>query len=421
MRITLLDVENYKRIKKIVIAPGSRNFILIAGMNKQGKSSLLGAITTTLGGKGEEPEMPIREGEDHADIRIDLEGDDGSYQVHKRFLKSGNSSLKVTGKDGKLSSPQKVLDRIIGTRFLDPLMFSRLDDKLQFEALLGCVDLEIDLKEWAVEHKATYELRTTANRDAKRAKVQLEENPDPGSIPEVSTADLVNAISKLNDKAAAHASAKGTYAQLKKEATEKKEYIERLKKQVERATDEYEKICDDGKEAKENLAKAPDVYDELAAKRRELEEASGQEEVRIRKMAQLERHKVSKLTYENCVEESRQCTEKLEALDKKKKIALEKAEMPVKGLSIGDDSLTYNNIPLSQASGAEQLTVSLALAAAMSPHLDDIWVEDGALLDENSLKLVEEFATKKNKRVWLERVGESDENAVIIEDGSVRV
>ena len=421
MRITLLDVENYKRIKKIVIAPGSRNFILIAGMNKQGKSSLLGAITTTLGGKGEDPEMPIREGEDHADIKIHLDGDDGSYEVHKRFLKSGNSSLKVTGVDGKLSSPQKVLDRIVGTRFLDPLAFSRLGEKEQRAALLNVVDLDIDLAEWEKDRKIIFDSRTDANRDVKRHRTELEANPDPGEIPEVSTAALVHAIGELNDKAAAHASAKGTYDQLVKEAKEKKEYIERLKKNLEFATNEYEKICDDGREAKENLGKAPDVFDELAAKRRQLEAASGQEEERIRKMAQLERHKAAKHAYSTKSGVSEKYTSQLEEMDKAKKEALDKAAMPVDGLSIGDDGLIYKGIPLSQASGAEQLTVSLALAAAMAPQLRDIWVEDGALLDENSLKLVEEFAISKDLRIWLERVGESDDDAIIIEDGSIRV
>lgn len=421
MEITLLDVENFKRVKKIVIVPGSRNFILIGGLNKQGKSSLLGAITTTLGGKGEEPDMPIREGADHADIRIDLEGDDGSYQVHKRFLKSGSSSLKVTGSDGKLSSPQKVLDRIIGTRFLDPLAFSRLGEKEQRAALLKCVTLEIDLDEVAKELKAEFDNRTTCNRRVKEYKVELDANPHPGEIPTASTASLVHIIGELNDKAMAHASAKGTYDQLRKEADEKKEYIERLKKNIEFATKEYEEICLNGREAKDNLVKAPDVYEELAAKRRELEDASGQEEIRIRKMAQLERHERATSQHETLTLVSENHSEKIVALDKKREEALAKAEMPVDGLSIGDDGLIYNKIPLSQASGAEQLTVSLALAAAMSPNLKDIWVEDGALLDEFSLKLVEEFAEKKDLRIWLERVGESDENAVIIKDGSVKV
>ena len=419
MKITLLDVENFKKVKKVTIAPGQKSIILIGGMNKQGKSSLLSAMTAALGGKGEDPKKPIRDGEDHADIKIEI--DDGDYVIHKRFLKSGNSSLKVEGRDGKLASPQKVLDKIVGTRFLDPLKFSRLDDKEQRAALLKCVDLGIDLDELDRERKAAYDNRTSSNRRAKEAKVELDANPNPGVIPEASTAALVHAIGELNDKAAAHASAKGTYDQLKKEANEKKEYIERLKKNLEFATNEYEKICDDGREAKTNLDKAPDVSAELAAKRKELDEASGLEEERIRKKAQLERHERASHSYKTLTAVSEEHTRVIEELDKKKRAALDSAKMPVKGLSIDDEGLIYNDIPLSQASGAEQLRVSLALAAKMSPKLRDIWVEDGALLDENSLKLVEDFAKENDCRIWLERVGEGDDTALIIEEGSLRV
>jgi len=62
----------------------------------------------------------------------------------------------------------------------------------------------------------------------------------------------------------------------------------------------------------------------------------------------------------------------------------------------------------------------LAIAAALSPELKDIWVEDGALLDKDSLKLVDAFAKERELRIWLERVGESDDDVVIIEEGVVR-
>ena len=420
MRITLLDIENYLRLKKVSIRPAGRHVIKIAGMNKQGKTSLLRAISNAFGGKGEDPVMPIHKGKDRADIRIELEGDDGSYQMHKSFLKSGTSSLKVTGIDGKVTSPQKVLDRIVSMRFLDPLAFADLNDKEQREALLNAVDIGMDLKKWEKDRKAIFDSRTDVNRDVKRYKTELESNPDPGEIPKVSTAALVHVIGELNDKAAAHASAKGTYDQLKKEAEEKKEYVERLKKNLEKASKEYEEICDNGREAKGNLAKAPDVFDELSAKRRELEAASGHEEERIRKLAQKERHDNAKALLAKKTKASDEYTVDLTNMDEGKAKALSKAKMPVEGLTIGDEALFYGGVPLSQASGAEQLTVSLALAAAMSPHLQDIWAKDASLLDRDSLKLVEEFAKERNLCLWLEVVGDDVDDAIIIEDGTVK-
>jgi hypothetical protein len=42
------------------------------------------------------------------------------------------------------------------------------------------------------------------------------------------------------------------------------------------------------------------------------------------------------------------------------------------------------------------------------------------LLDENSLNLLAQLARDFGGQVWIERVGEGDESAVIIEDGMVK-
>ena len=43
--------------------------------------------------------------------------------------------------------------------------------------------------------------------------------------------------------------------------------------------------------------------------------------------------------------------------------------MPVEGLSFSDDgSVTFNDLPLDQASHAEQIRVSMAMAMALIPN-----------------------------------------------------
>lgn len=419
MKISLLTVKNFKKVREVAIAPGEKNIILIGGMNKQGKSSIIGAMSAALGGKNESPQKPIREGEKSADIKIVL--DDGKLVVTRRFLASGNSSLKVESPDGKLTSPQARLDRLVGLRFLDPLKFSRLAEKEQRATLLKCVDIGIDLDALAKERKAVFDERTGVNRDVKRYKVELEANPDPGAIPEDAGADLAGKISELMEKSQKHQREASRLEELRAEAKDKKEYIERLQKQIEKATDEYEVIVERGKQQAIVLSETPDVSTELDEAQKRFKEADAIREERIKKLAQKERHDRAKELFAKSETLSEELTEQIEALDEKKKSALENAKMPVEGLEIGDEGLLYNNLPLSQASGAEQLRVSLALAASMSPELSDIWVEDGALLDESSLKLVEDFAKENDLRIWLERVGELDDDALIIEDGSIRV
>ena len=89
------------------------------------------------------------------------------------------------------------------------------------------------------------------------------------------------------------------------------------------------------------------------------------------------------------------------------------------GLTLGDDGPMLDGVPLEQASGAQKLRVSVALGIAMNPRLKVLLVRDASLLDEDSLALVAEMAAAADAQVWLERVGDGDPAAVVIDDGQV--
>ena len=456
MKIKLIDVENYKKIRKVVIAPGERNVMLIAGMNKQGKSSLIGAFSAAIGGGKESPEEPIRKGAKHADIRIELEDDLEDLLIHRRFLKSGSSSLVVSSPEGKIASPQKLLDKLVGARFLDPLRFARLPAKQQRETLLGCVNLDLDLDEHARQHKEAYENRANSNREVKRLRAELESIPQTGQIPEVASSEkLLSDLDRLVEQDSARIEALHGLEKMREVARAKKQAIEDNKKRLEDAkqelesilklhefavrdaeseiadcesrlqevTEGYAKFVEKGKVRRteaEELAKT-DLSKDIAAAKQAIRDASSKNEERAILLSQREKRTLAEKALANAETHALAYQTEIEELEAKKETALANADMPIKGLSIDDERVIYNEVPLSQASGAEQLQVSLAIAAALNKELDDIWVEDGALLDSDSLKLVEKFAVDNDLRIWLERVGESDENCIIIEEGVIKI
>ena len=112
-------------------------------------------------------------------------------------------------------------------------------------------------------------------------------------------------------------------------------------------------------------------------------------------------------------------TAKLCALDEEKNAALAAAELPIDGLGVTDDGVTYNDIPFDQLSSAEQLRVSLAMAMALNPKLRVIRITDGSLLDSNSLQIIQDMIREKDFQLWLETVDESGEVGFVIEDGAV--
>lgn len=72
-----------------------------------------------------------------------------------------------------------------------------------------------------------------------------------------------------------------------------------------------------------------------------------------------------------------------------------------------------------QASTAEQLRVSAAIAMALSPALRVLIVREGSLLDSTSLAMLAEMAAEKDFVVLCETVDESGQVGIYIEDGSI--
>jgi hypothetical protein len=112
-------------------------------------------------------------------------------------------------------------------------------------------------------------------------------------------------------------------------------------------------------------------------------------------------------------------TRGIEDIDEEKRGAMERAKFPVDGLAFGDGDVQYNGFPFSQASGAEQLRVSAALAMAANPKLRVLRIKDGSLLDEKSLAILEQLAIDADYQVWIEIVRTDSKATVVMEDGHV--
>ena len=117
--------------------------------------------------------------------------------------------------------------------------------------------------------------------------------------------------------------------------------------------------------------------------------------------------------------EAENLTNVMEDRTKAKRAAITNANMPVSGLSFDESQVLYNGFPLEQASAAEQLRVSFAIAAAANPRLAIALIRDGSLLDEKSLADVGAMADAHNMQVWIERVDTSGKVGIVLEDGAV--
>ena len=407
VKIIELKAENIKRIKAIEIKPKD-NLVIISGKNDQGKSSVLDSIWYALSwgdGKKKTP-RPIRKGEDKAQVRVDL----GDIIVTRNWTGNEKSYLKVENKEGmQYKSPQQLLDRFMGKLSFDPLDFSRLNNKEQGETLLELVDLKVDLKELEEKKKTIYEERTLKNRELKTAQVQLEEMEEPEGTPEkeVSITSLSGKLESGIERNADIEDKLHSLSHTERQIDEDIGDIGKLRDRVEKNKEKMKAYRNWLKENKQvNIEEIrTEIYEtDRVNKRIRAAKAFRGKETDIKKLSG-ERDGLST---------------KIEKLDSNKKEALEKADMPIKGLSVDKDGVTYKGFPFSQLSDSEQLKVSMAIAMAVNPKLKVIRVRDGSLLDEENMKIIREMANNNDFQIWIERV-EEGEVGFIIEDGELKL
>lgn len=453
MKIVKLSSTNVKRLSVVEITPDGA-LVTIGGKNGAGKSSVLDSIAYVLGGEKLVPANPIRTGEAEARIVIDL----GDYLVTRRFYRSvtrdmlpngadteGNetfkigdkvtygetkSTLVVTNKEGaKYPAPQVLLDKLYGKLTFDPLAFSREKEATQNDILRRLVGL--DFTDMNTERKGHVDARTMAKRTQAQQEAKLLQMPhhtDAGE--EVS----VDAVLKDID----HGRELQLAAELKlRELGEQVESFKILERARENHLAEIESLeqklshvrglltnCEDlmGKR-KDAVTQAQRAYDiakdsvpEFTTLHRRLQELEGNNKKARENKAHQEQAKAVTDTMKLVMGH----TKTIEEIDANKQTALQRAKFPVPGLSLSEEGVTFEGLPLSEVSASVQLRVSVAIGLALNPTLKVLLIRNGNLLDKDSMKLVAEQAEQAGAQVWMEYVTDTGEGvSVMLEDGHV--
>lgn len=464
MKILKLSAENFKRISVVEIKPDG-NLVQITGKNGSGKTSCLDAIWCTLEGATHLQSVPIRKGADKATIQLTLGGDKVELIATRtiRGRKDGpgfNTTLTVESADGfRAPSPQEAMDKLMGRITMDPLSFKRMKNKDQYDQLKVFVP-DFDFDDMAAKNKSDFDKRTEANRDAKRARAAAEMVHVPDSIDAETqpideaalTAELAGAgehngktearriqVQELIDaspatlakmEADSNAAIKLSQDRSAARVKEIEAEIARLQAGIvainKQAEDDQNKLAVDCSSAMgvqrnaiadmqttlDSAGPLPEPIDTEAlttkiTEARWTNQAIRSRDERAKHIAEAERLEAV----------SSNLTTAMEGRDKMKADAIAAAELPVPGLGFGDGLVTIDGLPFDQASDAQQLRTSIAIAIATAGTLRVIRVRDGSLLDEEGLQLLAEMADKADMQVWLERVANDGKVGFVLVDG----
>lgn len=441
MNIVELTAENVKKLKIVCIRPDGA-LVQVTGPNGSGKSTVLDCIAWALGGAALAQPVPIRRGQTSAYIKLNL----GSLVVTRKFTEGKMTTLTVESPDGaKFPTPQKLLDSLVGELSFDPLEFTRLKPREQFDALLRLTDLAPHLANLDALSAADFEKRTAVNRRREDKEAQARGIAVPEGLPEVAPdVDAVmreftaagEANAELERRRARRAAddqtaenwgrqAKAAAEDVKKLNEESVELHARFQRELLALTErialseETERVCyEKYSSMKDKLKTAeplPEPADLTALQTAATVAMRVVDAVKLRDRRLAVMEEAEALQHQSYL-----LTQGLDARKEEKRRMLTAAQLPVPDLGLADGLVTLNGLPLEQASDAEQLRASCAVAMAANPKLRVLRVKEGSLLDSAGLKLLGELAAAGGYQVWVERVADPGTGVgVVLEDGEV--
>jgi hypothetical protein len=426
MKIISLQADNIKRLTAVSIKPDGR-VVKITGKNANGKSSVLDSIWMALGGAEAIPDEPIHDGADEATIVLDL----NDIKVMRKFKRkegvpSFTTTLVVENADGsRPKSPQTLLNELVGRFSLDPLAFSRMTPKLQYDALKSLVPcLDIDAMEAA--NLADYEKRTVENRKAKEAKAAASAIQAPTeAVTKIDEEPILEDLARASDHNAAIQARvdrrKAAELEAAKAETDAEACVARvisLEEEIAKLRDNHKALQKQALELREKLAKAPALPEALDSSRlaEALTAAKSANAIADKQAQRAELLNTAK-QHEATADA---LTASMDAREEEKKAAIAAAKFPVEGLSLGKDEVRVDGFPFSQAASSVKIKTSVALAMAFNPEIRVIRIMDGSLLDSDAMQVIADMAEERDYQVWCERVDDNSPSSIVIQDGTVK-
>jgi hypothetical protein len=413
-KIIRLAGENFKRMKVFDIEP-DETCQLVSGKNANGKSSLLDAIWAVAQWKQatKETPRPIRSGESRGYIEMEISDDEirtPKYILKRTFKENEDgkitTSLTITDANGdKKSSPQTLINNMIGDLTFDPLEFAEMKEDKQCQQIAKLVEsiTGTSITQFDAARKTAYNERTELNKEKKRLSGVLGTMTPPTAedpIEEVRAGDLLAELDAAKKQNSLYARTKGA-------VLEEKEAIKKLEEQLASTKLRLEA-------AQELLAETPDPIDTTDIE----DKIAGIDDLN-RRARNNASYRATKESLDQVETSIKRCEARMELADLEKREAIENAKLPIEGLEVTEDGVLLNEIPFVQASMAEKLKVSMAIAMASNPGLRVIRIKDASLLDEDNFRVVRDMAKEKDYQVWLEVVDSSGELGVYIEEGEV--
>lgn len=400
VKITLIEIENSKRIKAFKAHPAENGLTVIGGRNGQGKTSVLDGIAWALGGEKYRPSQPQREGA-LTQPYIHLVLSNGLVVERK----GQNSSLKITDPSGRKGG-QQILDELVSKLALDLPKFMQMTSKEKARTLLQIIGVEQELAALEQKEKELYNQRLYVGRTADQKKKFALEMPYYPQAPKepVSASDL---IAQQQDILAQNGENQRKRARRDTLAAQAK----RLGDQIAQMQAQYDQVIADLEIATRD---AKDLMDESTAA---LEEnIRNIEQINVMVRANLDKEKAEE-DARNYQEQYEQLTSQIDTVRADQIRLLDGAQMPLDGLTVKDGELMYGSFAWDNLSGSDQLRVATAIVRRLNPQCGFVLLDKLEQMDPDTMTEFGRWLESEQLQAIATRVSTGSECSLIIEDG----
>lgn len=400
VKIIQFEAENVKRIKALTLNPAPTGLTVIGGRNNQGKTSSLDAIVWALGGDRYRPSQAQRDGS-VLPPKLRLELSNGI--IVERSGK--NSDLKVTDASGKKAG-QQLLNSFVEQLALDMPRFMEASSKEKAETLLQIIGLKDQVGALEQQEKELYNQRRAIGQIADQKAKYAKELPSYKDVPAepVSAYDLIQRQQDILAQNGENQRKRQRAAQLERQRDE-------LSRKLRELEEQYAAVCRDCEAAQADALDLLDqATDELEASIRDIEIINA----KVRTNQDKARAEAEARTYQD---QYGALTLQLEAVRSKKAELLDKANLPLPGLSVEAGELTYNGRPWDCMSGSDQLKVSTAIVRALKPACGFVLLDKLEQMDLGTLREFSAWMESEGLQGIATRVSTGGECSIIIEDG----
>ena len=407
VKISKLEIENVKRVRAVSFEPNENGLTVIGGNNGQGKTSVLDAIAWALGGEKYRPSK-AQNSDSVTPPKLHIELSNGL--IVERSGK--NSDLKVIDPSGKKAG-QTLLNSFIEELALNLPKFMNSSSKDKAKTLLEIIGVGPELSKLEMEENKLFQDRLITGRMVDQKKGYLGEMPFYKEAPEepISVAELIHQQQEILARNGDNARKRENVRMIDQRLSLAKMELERLQAQLTEKESEVRKLTDDSMIAHSD---ATNLVDESTE---EIEKSISNIEEINRKVSANIKHKEAEKEMLDLDNKYTNLTEKINDVRQKKMDLLNNANLPLPGLSIEAQELTYNGQKWDNMSGSEQLKVATAIVSKLKPECQFVLMDKLEQMDIPTMNEFSKWLEEHNLQAIATRVSTGDECEIIISDG----